>query len=443
MVHEYRSNGTIGVPGALRGGLARGLLLALLLGLAGLGSARVGSAEDEDVRARVAAWIVDLRSDDFGTREAARTGLNENGLAARDLLEAARDDEDPEVRRTLRAILERVPPPVTTPPDRVAPGDFRTLGSVTLQAKEQPLHEVLARLAQGVGAHLTAPEALRTAPTSVDLEGVPFYAALDQILGPHGLHFDEPFDALGVGRAVVRPTGVEPAPWSASGPMRLRVTDVATSRTLGSVAPVKHALTLELSWPPSVQLAQVESPTIEVARDPDGKPYQPTPAMNRQVTYGVGSNQLSHTLTVHLMPGQADCAPKLGALELGLMLLLRFDPVRVDFDAGQPLPQTRDGVTLHAIEEVEGAAGQYVVDFSAELPEGAAERSLSAQVIEQDGSPSHLGVYGGRSRSGDGTVRIRARAYRGSRGAPPAIRIGWHRREERGSLRFRLESIPL
>ena len=73
----------------------------------------------------------------------------------------------------------------------------------------------------------------------------------------------------------------------------------------------------------------------------------------------------------------------------------------------------------------------------------ASLRDRLPHVVEKDGRASMLGVYGGRSRAADGTVRIRARAWRGNRGPPPAIRVSWHRREERGSLRFRLKDIPL
>lgn len=426
--------------------------LALLLLLA----APVGWAEDEPspppgktaeadeaLRARVTAWLADLRSDDFATREAARAGLKREGPRALDLLEAAKDDTDAEVRRTVRAILAGAPRRVTPTAAEIAPGRFESLGTITYQGKDRPLSVVLAAVGEPVWGRVLVPERLAAVPVTAAFEKVPFFAALEELIGARDLVAPRPFDGLGRLALEARAPGVTPAPWAAAGPMRLRVTEVSAARSLGVKAPPKYALTLELAWTPHVQVSQVETPGIEVARDPDGKAYRPTSAMNRRVTYGVGGSQRHHVFTVHITPVEEDCKPVLAVLETRLTMNLRFDAVRVDFDATADLPQTKNGVTLHAIEAVEGGRGQYVVDFSAKLSEDVADRSLAAYVIEADGRPSTLGVYGGRSRAADGTVRIRARAYRGNRGAPPRIRVRWQRREERGSLRFRLTDIPL
>ncbi len=415
--------------------LALALILTVLLGSPAL-------AEDT-VREKVVAWIEELRSDDFQTREAAREQLKREGLKARDLLEAARDHEDPEVRRTIRAILSRAPKPVTPAAAQVAPGDFRSLGTITLSATTQPLGEVLTKLGAPVWARLVPPEAFKLRPVDLKVTDMPFYAALDTVLAQHKLVVTDPFNNLGVAAVKLREPEVVPAPSAAAGPMRVRVTEVSASRALGTKSPNKYALSLELAWAPFVQVAQMEAPRIEVVRDPDGKAFQPTAAMNRRVTYGVSTSRKHHKFTVSVMPGEDGCKPTIGVLELSLTMNLRYDPARVSFDATKPLPQTQGEVTLHGIEAVEGGRGQYVVDFSAKLPDEAVARSLQAFVVEADGALSTLGVYGGRSKSGDGTVRIRARAYRGSRGAPGAIRVVWHRREERGTLRFRLTDIPL
>lgn len=415
------------------------LLLVVLLLFLVAGPAR----GEEDVRADVARWIEDLRSDDFTTREAAREQLQAKGLQAADLLEAAQDDEDAEVRRTVRAILARAPKRVTPKAEQVPPGDFRSLGTISLVAEGRPLAEVLESLGRPVWAQLRVPERFAKAPVDVTLEDVPFFAALDRVLAPHDLIAPRAFDTLGAIPIEARLADVAPAPWAASGPTRITVTEVSASRALGTNATRKYALTLELAWAPSVQVSQVQTPKLEVARDPDGKPYQATPAMNRIVNYGVSTSRRSHTFTLHVMPAAEDVTPALGVLELLLTLTLRFDPIRVDFDATETLPQSKDGVTLHGIEAAEGGRGQYVVDFSAKLPDDVADRSLTAHVIEPDGRLSTLSVYGGRSRAADGTVRIRARAWRGNRGAPQRIRIAWHRREDRGTLRYRLTDVPL
>lgn len=417
----------------------RSLPILLLVLFLAAGPAR----GEDDVRTRVTQWIEDLRSDDYATREAARKGLQKEGLKARDLLEAAEDDEDAEVRRTIRALLSRAPKPVTPQADNVPMGDFRALGTITYAAKAKPLSEVLTAIGKPVWADLVVPGSLRAKSVDVALADVPFFEALSRVLEPHDLVARRPFDALGMASIQSRVEGVPPAPSAAAGPMRLTVTEVSASRTLGVAAPRKYALTLELAWTPHVQVAQAETPKIDVARDPDGKAYQPTAAMNRSVNYGISTSRRHHAFTLHVSPAEEDCKPVLGVLEVRMAMTLRYDPARVQFQAEGTYPKSKDGVTLHGVEAVEGSKGQYVVDFSVKLPDDVADRSLEAHIIEATGRASRLGVFGGRSRAADGTVRIRARAWRGSRGPPPGIRVSWHRREERGSLRFRLTDVPL
>lgn len=415
-------------------------------GKAAAGKAAAGKAaptQAEAIRVKIQQWIEDLRADEFATREAARKELQRHGGRAPDLLEAAQDHADAEVRRTVRALLARQPKRVTPGAAEVAPGDFRALGAITLAAKDEPLAKVLARMGDPLWARFVVPESRKTQAVRCALVDAPFYTALDAVLAPHTLHVVKPFDRLGSVAVVAIDKDVPPAPTGAAGPMRVRVTEVSATRALGTQAPRKYALGMELQWAPFVQVTQVEQPALEVARDPDGKNYQPTAAMNRRTTYGVSSSRRHHAFTVHVTPAEEGCKPHLGVLELRLTMMLRYDPTSTVFDTTKTLPQTENGVTLHAIEPVEGSRGQFVVDFSAKLGDEVADRSLQAYIVEKDGRLSTLPVYGGRSRSADGVVRIRARAYRGTRGAPTGIVVMWHQREERGTLRFRLKDIPL
>ena len=434
--------------------------LALCLALGGTTPAR-GDDEpapapvaESEVRGQVATWLKGLAVEDFEIREAAREGLQRLGLQARDLLEAAQDDPDPEVRRTVRAILAAAggqPAPV-----RVArPGDFAALGLVSLAMQAAPLTDVFAALGKPMAATFEVPEPIATGTTHLALEEVPCFDALDLLLRAHDLVLTRPFDMRGVGAISARPADYVRPPRAGFGPTQLSVVEVSATRAFGSPAPPRYALKLRLDWAPAVQVSQYDMPNIEVARDPAGKAYKPTADMSRRVSYGVGSSSKSHELTVHLEPGDPQAAPRLAVLELSLPVTLRHDLAVVDVELGGGLPRTlgpggapvadgTDGsIRVESLEEVAGSPGEWVVEIIATLQDDFAQRTLETFVLDPDGSVSRLGVYGGRSRSADGTLRLTARAYRGTRGKPKALRAVWYRREEQGTLRFRLEDIVL
>lgn len=442
-------------PALLR---AAGLLLALaLLPPAGLRAARAGDEPQApapaDARAQVARWLVELTSPDYHTREAARAGLQRLGLQARDLLEAARDAKDPEVRRTVRAILDRVPAK-SAPADAVAPGDFAALGRVTLDADDAPLGDLLTWLGRPVGARLLPPQGQAKARATLHVRDVPFYDALDELLRARGLRLAAPLDATGSAHLTSQGER-DRAPRAAAGPMQLTLVEVAATRSLEADVPPRYALTLRLEWPPFVQLAQFSTPDVESARDPDGHAYKPSAAMSRRISQGVSASRRHHELQVHLVPADPECKPRLAELALGLPLILRSDRVVVEVGLDGTLPRTvgpdgkpaadgsADSVCVTSVEEAPGGHGQWIVAFRAVLADPVAQRTLQGYLLEPDGAAEPLYVYGGRSRSADGTVRIRAQAWRGPRGRPRTLRVVWFRREEAGRLGFRLRDLPL
>jgi len=417
-------------------------------------------AEDEPapeapagVVAEVTAWVKELRSEDFEVREAARRNLLARGLEAREVLEAAQDDPDPEVRRTVRAVLARAP--ATNPVDRVRPGDFRGIGRLTVQVKDRPLSEVVERLDEALCAHIEPPEAWLARPVTIDLVDTPCYDILAAIEALTSTRAQQPFDSAGRMLLVAHDGKVDAAPRAATGPMQLTVLEVAATRSFGVEAPPRYALKLQLEWAPFVQVQQYERPSIEVARDPTGKRFQPSAAMQGTASYGIGTSTKHHTTTVYLEPADTDCQERLGALELRVPMRLRYDVATVVFDDldrlpvcrgpdGKPRePGTDESVQLHGVEQADAGRGPWVVDFTATLLAPGAQQTLEAFLVDADGALQRVGVYGGRSIAADGTMRITGRAYRGATGRPKGLRVGWFRREEEGTLRFRLEDVPL
>ncbi len=410
---------------------------------------------EEELRAQVAAWLAELRSESFRVREAARRNLLARGLQARDLLEAAKDDPDPEVRRTVRAVLARAPARPTKAAAQVQPGDFRGIGRLTVKAQDERLADVVKRIDEAIGAQLELPEAQLEKPVTLSLTDAPCYDVIAALARATSTRPQQPFDRSGRMQLLATDGKIEPAPRAAAGPMQITVLEVAATRSFGVSTVPRYALKLRLEWAPFVQVQQYERPTIEVARDKDGKRFRATPAMSRGATYGVGSSTKHHTTTVHIEPAEAGCKEHLGALEVRVPMRLRYDlatvtladiaavPTCLGADGKSAKPGTNESVQIHSIAEAEGGRGQWVVDFTATLVDESAQKTLQAYLIEADGTLRRVSVYGGRSIGADGTVRITARAYRGTTGKPKGLQVTWFRRQEQGSLRFRLEDIPL
>src|SRR5262245_1772486 len=84
----------------------------------GAGTARAGDgtgAPSPPAREEVDRWLSELGSERFEVREAARRRLQAVAASVREALVARRDDPDPEVRRTVRALLEGLGGDETSP----------------------------------------------------------------------------------------------------------------------------------------------------------------------------------------------------------------------------------------------------------------------------------------------------------------------------------------
>jgi hypothetical protein len=432
------------------------LLLALLLGLPAFADddAPIAAPGTPEFRARVGAWLEDLRSERFEVRERARAALEQWGAEAPDLLDALKDDPDAEVRRTVRGILERRGrAPVTTP---VPAGDLASVGLVTLEARGRPLGEVLDELGRAHAARIVAPEEFRSRPVDVSLDAVPLFEAVERVAALAGLAARDPFGEGG--GLVLEPASqdAEAVPCAWVGPVRVRVTRVTSTRTLGERGMRKYVLALELHWSPEVQLVTYRTPRVKVARDPDGVEFAGPKGSEAQAVYGVGGARRSAEVTVPIDPASPDAKERLATLELGLTLRLRHDRREVRFPDLSALPASRreDGspgepgtpgvVTLHALTQPPSPPGSWVAEISATLTRSVAEQSAQAYLEAGDGAVHALWIAGGRSTtSADGLLRLTGRAYNVGSGPPRSLRFAWHLREEEGEVPVRFTDVPL
>jgi hypothetical protein len=417
--------------------------------------APVPAPTDGEVRERVAQWLGDLLSDAYDVREKARAGLLLHGGRARDLLEAQRDHEDPEVRGAVRAVLDRLEPRPTepTPPGRLL--DVASMGLVTLDARG-PLEGIFRRLGQLHEATFVPPADFRTKEAEAHVAAEPAFRALDMIAGVVGLDASAPFDAAGVLTLREAREDAEPVPTAYVGPLRARIVRVTTVRTLGARASTRtHSLAVEVQWSPAVQVVSIHAPRLASVEDGKGGKMEPPPA-GGAVTYGVGASSTSIELNLSFQPTDAlEPGDRLAAVEVVVPMRLRHGRKWVDWR--QPRARAEERAIALPPEMTGGAKGGVVtlrrfepgergslsaVEVLAQLDTEVARESVRTFLIAADGSSAALALSA-RSVGADGSVELVGRGRFPSGAAPSAVRATWFTVEGRGEARFRLEGVPL
>lgn len=410
-----------------------------------------------DIRAKVAQWLQDLQADDFETRETARTQLKVHGAKARDLLEAARDHEDPEVRRTVRAILARAGSrPRTTMPAQVQDGRLDEMHLVDLDVAGVTLEAALEELGRRIGAHFKVPPSVREKKVTIRAKARPPFAVLRELLALGTLRMATPFDRNGLGRLVLADDAPVP-PWTASGPVLVEVMEVTASRALNATRPPRHTLSLRVQWIPLIQVAQYEMPKLVKAEDSEGNAFVAGTLMARRASYGVGMTRRYADVQVHLTPSSEKCGNELASLEIHLPIAsLHHDrrsvvlrdleriPICLDRAGKEADPGTAETVAFESLKKSDDGRGQWVADLSATLASEVGQRTVQAALEHPDGRFHALYVAGGRSRAEDGTVRLTARAYSGGGPETPnSLHVSWFHRQDAGSLAIKLTKVPL
>lgn len=433
-----------------------GLLLLLFLGSGLRAEEEDAPVASEDIRSRMERWLGDLGSPDFEVREAARQGLQQCGASALDLLEARRDDPDPEVRRTVQLLLARLGHTETRPP--ALPGDLGALGRVTLKARGKA-HVLLEALGRPHGASFEIPEESAQVEGEVEVTDAPFFAALDATAASCGLAAPDAFDVGGRMRLATPEEGEE-TPWAAVGPLRVRVAEVSSVRTLSPPRRRRYVVVVDLHWVPSVQVRTWRTPEDVEATDVEGRAFEAGSAVRTNVTHGISASARRTSVSLHLEPvdtGAADGTERLDTLFFTLPVCLRHDrrevlfapladlslpATRVDAEGGTSPQDDVEEVTLRSVTPPDSDRGPWVVDLVARLSGRTARDSLQVMLVGADGATCAAGA-GSRFPSADGTLSLKARAWCRWEEAPVAVRVTWYQREEEGKVSFTMRDVPL
>ncbi len=420
--------------------------------------AKESASVDDALKSQFQQWIRDLTSEDFETREAARTKLRTNAskLERAGLLDAAVKHEDAEVRRTIRSLKLRVAGhPTVEVVDDADEYDFTSIGNVTLTLDKAPISDALRM----VGGRFYVPEALRGVTATADVRNVSYFTALDEVLRATKLDVAGPPTRAGMVSIRAMPPAIEggtPIPSATTGPLRARVVSVSSTKSFGAPTLPLYALKLELDFAPSVSLRQFSPPRIVEAKDKQGNTFSSPIAKTRSSVMGVSQGTFRRTIDVSLRADHAKCGSTLASLELAFPLRLRHGKRVVTFNDFETLPAHKDAsgarltskrgkrIELRSLESVsQGPRGSYTAEARAHLPSDVARQSASIAIQAADGRWHPMYVTGGRSVSADGMLHMPARVYRLGTGDPKAVAITWFEHEDQGTITLRFQDVPL
>lgn len=403
--------------------------------------------------AEVDRLLADVASADYAVREAARAKLAPLARAAKARLLARRDDPDPEIRRTVAALLAATDGGAEVGMPLV---DLGELGLVSLAA-EGTLREILGRYEGATGARVRLPPSFAESPSKVDATAMPSFAVLEAILAPHDLEVPDGFDEAGQGAASPR-SGKPGPPVAMAGPFRCEVESVSTTKMLRGGGRPRYVLGLRLEWTPAVQVTAYAQPTIGAAVDEAGAALVAVDAGN--TTFGIGGSRRTTTVTVTLEAPGREGADRLERLEVTLRLRVRhgrqahrFGDLAAEHlpsSASVPAPPGSAGgggathLTLESFAPDPDRRGWVLGALSTVLAPGIPPAGLTASLETSEGILRPMFDHASRIAGANGLVKLNLRAVgAGGDAGPRALWAAWYTREEEMRVTFVLRGVPL
>jgi hypothetical protein len=290
----------------------------------------------------------------------------------------------------------------------------------------------------------------------VDVEDVPYFAALEALADAAGLRAPSAFDGQGRLALVPAAEGLAQAASAMAGPLRLQAARVAAARSLSGTESRTHTLTFDLHLAPCVQLRTYKTARVVKALDPAGRAWRAAGNPGAAMTHWVGGDTRRVELNVALEPAAEAAEERLATLELAVPLRVRHERRAVRFGPLTDLPRTLDergkpaeagargSVTLASVAAAEGRQDTWLVDVSAVLSTATGRESVDAYLVAGDGAKWRVVTAGVRSTtSADGRVRLMGRCYGTGETPPAALEVVWFEREGEGDALFALRDVPL
>lgn len=338
-----------------------------------------------------AALVARLGSERFDVRQQATEDLARLGPAARDDLQRAAADGDPEVRLRAKELLRRL-----------AVEELWQAGRVRYVETPKLASAALGLLGEQTGNRLLLGDqygAFQDRDVQLDAAEGDFWPVLDEVCRQTQSRVRPHYDTRQPGLVVVSGTAAR-YPVAYSGPLRAQITSARRVFTeeldyedLGSDRSHTFQINLQMTWEERFRLVAYRSqPELVLARTVTGQELSASqPASTGWNVAGSGTRQLTMNLRLH---PPATSASHLDTLHLKWGLIAVGDLARLEItELSSPEPHFQDDVEL-AVETYEVGPGprceltlSLIRDLVVPDPQEVLFQESEIELLDQEGRP--------------------------------------------------------
>jgi hypothetical protein len=369
----------------------RHLLAWSLCAAIGLALASQLAAAPPEEGIRVARLVKQLGSDSYASRTEATTALEKLGPAARQQLESAAQDPEPEVRLRAKELLSRL---------KIV--ELWAATEMACPAEAAPASKRLAELAAATGNRVLLGDqygSFHEQPVTLAAGNRPFWEVVDEVCRTSGNRARPHFDLREPGLVVV---AGEPGkhPVALAGPIRAQITSARRAfneelnyETLGSEVNHSFQIGLQVMWEDRFRLVAYRAqPELVAAITPGGDKLPVTVSSGGTWNVaGPATRQVTTTLRLHPPPTSASELDSLilhwGVIAVGDMAKIEM----TDLKPNQPAFQDDVELSVESIETHGGAHYELALRVTRELvvpePSDVIFQENEIEVFDADGKP--------------------------------------------------------
>jgi WD40 repeat protein/tRNA A-37 threonylcarbamoyl transferase component Bud32 len=352
---------------------------------------------------QIAGWIKQLGEDNVKASAAAAAALEETGPPALTALTEAANNPDAALKRKIKTVMDRIEVAAAVAPVRIY-----------LKLDDALIADAVATLSQKAGVGLiyepqNRPNGKPPPTITLDLDGVPFWDALDKLCRAAGLVCPlEGAEPWRLTEGTLPPAGLV----TSAGPLRLQATGLNYNRNLFLQGPMANptenlALNLTIQGVSGTQIMAIGSPRVLEAKDDTGASLVPEPRPEGPYSSIAPPQSLSRFVTLKPHDRSSKAVKRLaGVLPVEVMVRRRdvltvADPAK----SGGKTLQGEDGLRLR-VDSVSDLEKDRII-FRIRLSVPARQR-FDPNLVEADLSDSKAG----RRRSTSSSLRMLAETFR-------------------------------